>query len=79
MQMQLYRKNDKNETHENKIYRLNQKWLIESELWLAFMIVVELASIYKLASLNDRRLNMQSKMGLTKDQVKNIEEELECN
>jgi hypothetical protein len=61
------------ESYDRKMYRLSQKWLIEAELWLVFMILVELASIYKLAHLNDKRLNIAKNLGMTEDEIKNLE------
>ncbi len=30
------------ETHEQKLFRLKHKWLIESEIWLTALIIIEL-------------------------------------
>jgi hypothetical protein len=39
---QLYANKPAIETHENRIYRLKHKWLIEAEIWLTALIIIEL-------------------------------------
>jgi hypothetical protein len=68
------------EPYERKMYRLSQKWLIESEMWLAFLIIVELISIWKLASMHDKRHEIASQMKISADELKKIENSYEqCN
>jgi hypothetical protein len=33
---------DPNETFEKRIWRIQYKWLCESEIWLTFLIIIEL-------------------------------------
>ncbi len=55
------------------MYRLSQKWLIESEMWLVFLIIIELISIYKLASMHDRRLKLAADLKLSSEEIKVLE------
>lgn len=74
MQLDMYSPKDhKSEAYEKKMYRLGQKWIIEAELWLVFLIIVELATIYKLANLNDKRLKLANQLGLSEEEIKNLE------
>jgi hypothetical protein len=77
MQLGMYESDSKSETYEKKMYRLNQKWLIEAEIWLVFLILVELCSIYKLVIMDDQRTYVAEKMGLTPEQMKIMENKLE--
>jgi hypothetical protein len=38
---QLYANRPVVETHENKIFRLKHKWLLESEIWLTTLMIIE--------------------------------------
>ncbi len=73
MQVEMYVSTSKNEPYEKKMFRLSQKWLVESETWLVFLILVELTTIYKLARMNDTRLKIANKLGLTDEEIKQIE------
>jgi hypothetical protein len=65
------------EPYDRKMYRLSQKWLIESEMWLAFLIIVELISICKLASMHDRRHEIASQLKLSSEDLKKLENSYE--
>ena len=39
---QFHTKSSSLETHDQRIYRLNHKWLIESEIWLTSLLIIEL-------------------------------------
>jgi len=73
MQLGMYQRDSKNEIYDRRMYRLSQKWLIESEMWLVCLIIVELASIYKFANLNDQRLEIGKALGMTEEQIKSLE------
>lgn len=73
MQVEMYVSTSKSEPYEKRMYRLSQKWLVESETWLVFLILVQLSTIYKLARMNDKRLKIANEFGLTDEQVKQIE------
>lgn len=45
MQAGLYSTGGIHETHEKKFFRLSQKWTIEAELWMTFIILMELVYI----------------------------------
>lgn len=42
MQVNMFIVAPYSETHEKRVYRLTQKWLVESELWLVFLTILEL-------------------------------------
>jgi hypothetical protein len=73
MQESLFNKENKAESYERKLYRLNQKWMVESNLWLTFLIIVELISIYRLARLHDKREAIAKEMNLSSEEMKKIE------
>lgn len=75
MQQQLYVP-DKTETYEKKMFKLNQKWLIESEMWLTFLIIAEILSIYRLAVLNDIKWKKAGEINLSSQKVQEIEEKI---
>jgi hypothetical protein len=64
---------DKTETYERKMYKLSNKWLIESEMWLTFLIIVAIMSIYRIATLNDKKWKIAEEGGLTTQQVMELE------
>ena len=64
---------DKTETYERRMYKLSNKWLIESEMWLTFLIIVEILSIYRIATLNDKKWKIAQEGGLTTQEVIEIE------
>lgn len=55
------------EPHEKKLFRLKHKWLTEAEIWLTSLIIFELISIYRLASLYDKRKKLQQVAGIKVD------------
>lgn len=69
MQVDTYVSQSKTETHEKRTYRLNQKWMIEAELWLVFLIIIELASIYRLAVLHDNKREIIAKYNIDEQKV----------
>ena len=69
----MYTPDLKTDTYEKRLFKLNQKWLIESELWLCFLIIIELASVYKLASINDKRMKIGQELGYTEEELKKLE------
>ena len=73
MQLQMCRIDVHTDPTEKRLFKLNQKWLIESELWLTFLIIAELISIYKLATINDKRMQIVKDLGLPEDEIKEIE------
>ncbi len=48
-----------NQTHNKKIFLLKYKWLIESQIWITSLIIVELLTIYRLAGIFDKRIQIE--------------------
>lgn len=46
------------------MFRLKHKWLTEAEIWLTSLIIFELITIYRLASLYDKRKKLQQVAGV---------------
>ena len=51
-----------NETYTQKLIRLDKKWVIESEIWMIFLIIICLLSIYKNAHLFNKEIKLNEKI-----------------
>ena len=60
---------NKNETYHQRMMRLNQKWLVESEIWMVFLNIISLISIYRNAILYNKEL-------LIDEDIKRINDEI---
>ena len=59
MQIQGFNISGEGNQNNKKIWILKYKWLIESEIWMCSLIIVEVLSIYRLAGMFDKRLNIE--------------------
>jgi hypothetical protein len=50
------------ETYENKMYRLKYKWMLETQIWLLSLIIIEISSLYRLASIYDDMVIIKEKI-----------------
>ena len=73
MQSNVYISESKTETYDRKMFRLSQKWLIEAEMWLTFLIIIELTTIYKMAVMNDKKNKIAKDLNLSADEIKKLE------
>ena len=60
------------ETYVQKMQRLDKKWVVESEIWMTFLIIICLISIYRNAHLFNKEIQAEEK-------IKEIEEEIMKN
>jgi hypothetical protein len=76
MQLEIYAYPGINETHDKKIFRMSYKWLIESELWMVCIIIFELAAVYCLSRIGDKKhqcISELNKLGYDNEQISIIE------
>ena len=52
----------KDDTYAQKMLKLNEKWVIESEIWMVFLIIISLLSIYRNANLFNREIQNEEKI-----------------
>ena len=69
----MYKPDINSDSNEKRLFKLNQKWLIESELWLCFLIVIELATVYRLAIINDKRMKIGQELGIAEEELKKLD------
>lgn len=53
------------ESYENKMYRLKYKWMLETQIWLLSLVIIEIAAVYRLASIYDE-------MSCIKENINNV-------
>ena len=54
--------------------RLDQKWVVESEIWMTFLIIISLISIYRNAHLFNRELQNEEKIKKIDEKIKEMDE-----
>ena len=64
---------NKNETYRQRMIRLNDKWVVECEIWLVFLIIICLISIYRNAQLFNKELELKEKIKKIDEEIKNKE------
>ena len=76
MQLEIYASPAVHENYERKLFRLSYKWIIESELWMTSIIIIELAAIYFLSTMGDKKhkyIDQLKNMGYKDEEIKKIE------
>ncbi len=61
---------DKNETYNQRMLRLNKKWVLESEIWMIFIIIISFISIYRNANLFNKEIQLNEKIKENEDKIK---------
>ena len=61
---------DKNETYNQRMLRLNKKWVLESEIWMIFIIIISFISIYRNANLFNKEIQLDEKIKENVDKIK---------
>ena len=54
--------------------RLDQKWVVESEIWMTFVIIISLISIYRNAHLFNRELQNEERIKKIDEKIKEMDE-----
>ena len=65
---------NRNETYIQRMIRLDQKWVVESEIWMAFLIIISLISIYRNAHLFNRELQNEERIKKIDEKIKEMDE-----
>ena len=66
------------ETYDSKMYRLKYKWMLETQIWLLSLIIIEISSVYRLASMYDDMVDVKEKINeINKLQNNQNEEKIE--
>ena len=76
MQLEIYASPGVTESYERKLFRLSYKWIIESELWMTSIIIFELAAIYFLSTMGDKKqkcVDQLKKLGYNSEEINKIE------
>ena len=53
---------NKNETYSQRMARLDKIWVVESEIWMVFIIIISLISIYRNAYLFNEEIQLEEKI-----------------
>ena len=64
---------NKIETYKQRMIRLNEKWVIECEIWLIFLIIICLISIYRNAQLFNKEIKLEKKIIEIDEKIKKKE------
>ena len=64
---------NKIETYKQRMIRLNEKWVIECEIWLIFLIIICLISIYRNAQLFNKEIKLEKKIIEIDEEIKKKE------
>jgi len=63
------------ETYDSKMYRLKYKWMLETQIWLLSLIVIEISSVYRLATIYDDIIHVKERINEIEKLEKNRKEE----
>ena len=55
--------------------RLDQKWVVESEIWMTFLIIISLISIYRNAHLFNRELQNEERIKKIDEKIKEMDKD----
>ena len=66
---------NKNETYIQRMIRLDQKWVVESEIWMTFLIIISLISIYRNAHLFNRELQNEERIKKIDEKIKEMDKD----
>jgi hypothetical protein len=61
---------DKNETYHKRMKRLNKIKVLESEIWMVFIIIICFISIYRNANLFNKEIQINEKIKEIGDKIK---------
>ena len=67
------------ETYTQRMIRLDKKWVIESEIWMIFLIIICLISIYRNAHLFNKEIRLDEKIKEIKEKIKKNESNNKVN
>lgn len=51
-----------NLTYIERMKAFDQKWVIESEIWMTFLIIICILTIYRNANLFNKKINLKKKL-----------------
>ena len=68
VEQQYNRKQD--ETYVQRMIRLDKKWVIESEIWRIFLIIICLISMYRNAHLFNKEIALDEKLKEIEEKIK---------
>ena len=58
------------ETYVERMIKLDKKWVIESEIWMLFLIIICLISIYRNAHLFNKEIRLDEKLKEINENIK---------